>query len=281
MQASGRLVLIAVAAGALCAGLPRSSTGAAVEESYGGRSLLVFAASRLPPPGSRALVVVLHGGLGSAQGIESGRSESPLSLDAVAEKYGFVVAYLNGTPVTRRLSPERLGWNAGGGCCGLSAENGIDDVAYIQGAVRHVADERGIDGKRIYGIGHSNGAMMTQRLFCETALYAAAVAISGPLNLAVDKCPAARGRRILAIHGADDQNVPIAGGRGSKGISTSVYNSEARSREVFIGSGASYELQVVGGADHALVHLESAIEALEGRSIAEKAAGFFGLTAGR
>jgi len=246
-------------------------------QNFGGRPMLVYTPAHLPAAGSRALVVVLHGGLGSAQGIESGGAEQALSLDAVAEQAGFVVAYLSGTQAIRMFGSDRLAWNAGGGCCGQPAERNIDDVGYIQGAVSALAGRYGIDRSRIYGFGHSNGAMMVQRLVCETGLFAAAVPVSGPLNLALDRCPAAAGKRLLAIHGADDQNVPIAGGRGSKGPSRSVYNSEARTQQVYVASGASYTLQVVPGADHQLEHIDQAMRRSEGVSLAQKAARFFGL----
>jgi len=236
---------------------------------------MVYVPSRLPAQGTRALVVVLHGGLGNAQRIETGQSESGLNMDSVAEKAGFVVAYLNGTPATRRFGADKLGWNAGGGCCGQPAENDVDDVRYIRSVVAHLAAQYGIDQSRIYGIGHSNGGMMTQRVMCETGLYAAAVSISGPLNLESANCSAARGKRILAIHGAEDVNVPIAGGRGAQGISQAVYNSEERTRRSFVSSGASYDLLVVKGADHRLDHIEQAIQQSEGQSIAEKATKFF------
>jgi polyhydroxybutyrate depolymerase len=234
-------------------------------ENYAGRSLIVYLPSRLPIQGTRALVVVLHGGMGNAERIESRQSENGLNMDAVAEKNGFIVAYLNGTPVTRYLGADKLGWNAGGGCCGLSAENNVDDVSYITGAVDYLAGKYGIDRKRVYGMGHSNGAMMTQRLMCETRLYAAAVAISGPLNLEIANCSAARGKSILAIHGADDENVPIAGGQGTKGISKAVYTSEEHTRLIFSNSGASYDLQVVKGADHKHDDIDIALEKTEGK----------------
>jgi polyhydroxybutyrate depolymerase len=248
-----------------------------ITEAFGGRDMLVFVPSRLPPKGSRALVVVLHGGLGNAQRIASGQFESGLNMNAVAEKDGFIVAYLNGTPVTRYFGPRMLGWNAGGGCCGLSAENQIDDVGYIEGAVANLEARYGVDPARVFGMGHSNGAMMTQRLMCETRLYAAAVAISGPLNLPATACPDARGKRILAIHGADDRNVPIAGGEGTEGFSRTPYSSEDRSSQTFIASGAAYTLEIVPGADHKLDNIEAVIEQTDGVSIAEKAARFFGL----
>jgi polyhydroxybutyrate depolymerase len=247
------------------------------EEDYRDRAMLVYVPSHLPTQGSRALVVVLHGGLGNARNIESRKSESGLNMDSVAEKAGFIVAYLNGTPVTRRLGADRLGWNAGGGCCGLSAERNVDDVGYIKGAIETLVSQYGIDRGHIYGIGHSNGAMMTQRLMCETGIYAATVPISGPLNIPNSSCGAARGKKILAIHGADDANVPIAGGQGSEGISLAVYNSEERSQQSFQSAGVSYTLQIVPGADHQLDHIQDAIQRSEGVTIAEKAAKFFGL----
>jgi polyhydroxybutyrate depolymerase len=273
-----RLALLLLAAGMLTAGSAPSAAWAkaSVVESYGGRQMIVHAPDGLPPAGSRALVVVLHGGLGNADRIASRQFETGLNLDAVADKNGFIVVYLNGTPVTRRLGNRFLGWNAGG-CCGMAAENDIDDVAYIQGAVDDLARRYGIDRKRVYAAGHSNGAMMAQRLVCETRLFAAVVAVSGPLDLPVSSCPAARGARILAIHGAEDQNVPVAGGPGSKGLSRTAFQSEARSKAVMTSSGAAYTLQIVPGADHFLDHIEAAIQKTEGVSIGEKAAAFFGL----
>jgi poly(3-hydroxybutyrate) depolymerase len=248
-----------------------------VSDGFGGRDLIVYVPSHLPPVGQRALVVVLHGGLGNARRIASARSESGLNMDAVAEKNGFLVVYLNGTLVTKRLGAEFLGWNAGGGCCGQSAANNIDDVAYIQGAVGYLARKYGVDRARVFGMGHSNGAMMTQLLICETHLYAAGVAISGPLNLPVETCPAARGQRVLAIHGDVDENVPIGGGRGTKGMSGVAYASEAHSQAVMTRSGARYDLMVVKGADHKLEDIDTVVRRTDGQSIAQKAAAFFGL----
>jgi poly(3-hydroxybutyrate) depolymerase len=245
-------------------------------EHYGGRSLLVYVPSQLPPAGSRALVVVLHGGMGNAQRIENAQSESGLKLDAVAEKNGFIVAYLNGTPVTKHLGADRLGWNAGG-CCGQSAENKIDDVGYIKGAVDYLAHQYGIDRSRVYGTGHSNGAMMTARLVCETNLYAAVVTFSGSLNVDTQTCPGARGKRILSVHGSDDENVPIQGGKGSKGLSGADFKSEEFARQIFTNSGADFHLQVVPGADHKLDHIADKIQQAEGLTLPEKIARFFGL----
>ena len=67
----------------------------AIDDSYGGRAMIVYQPSTLPQKGARALVVVLHGGLGNAERIAYKRSENGLNMDSVADKDGFVVAYLN------------------------------------------------------------------------------------------------------------------------------------------------------------------------------------------
>lgn len=244
-------------------------------ESSAGRTALVYAPTKLPAFGSRALVVVLHGGLGNAQRLASGRIESALNLNTVADAGGFVVAYLNGTPVARFMGADKLGWNAGA-CCGQPVEKNTDDVGYIRRAVEDIAQRYGVDRSRIFGVGHSNGAMMTQRVMCETTLYAAAVPISGPLESGATRCPQARGKRILAIHGADDQNVPITGGRG-KGMARVDFTSEAATARVWQDSGAVYDLHIVPGAEHSVDSISAQLQKQESQTLAEKIARFLGL----
>ena len=261
----------------LCLQLPGTARPQdVITQAYGGRDMLVFLPSHLSPPGSRALVIVLHGGMGNAGRIANQQAESGLNMNDVAARDGFIVAYLNGTPVTRFLGGKFLGWNAGGGCCGQAASNQIDDVAYIQGAIGALSAKYGIAPDRVYGAGHSNGAMMLQRMACETRAFAAIVAISGPLNMRDAHCQART--RVLAIHGAEDRNVPVAGGVGSRGLSREDFNSEENSRRAFTTAGAQYALQIVPGADHFLNHLNEAIVKTEGIPIAAKVAAWFGLS---
>lgn len=260
----------------LLTGFPALAQGT-ITESYGGRDILVFTPDHLPPAGSRALVLVLHGGLGNADRIAGQTAESGLNMNAVAAKDGFIVAYLNGTPVTRLLGAKFLGWNAGGGCCGVPSTNTIDDVGYITGAIGYLSGKYGIAPGHVYGMGHSNGAMMVQRMACETKAFAAIVAVSGPLNIRDAQCPAAADAHVLAIHGADDRNVPVAGGVGPRGLSRIDFNSEDNSARAFTQAGGHYTLQLVPGADHFLNHIDAAILKSEGAGIAQKAASFFGL----
>jgi poly(3-hydroxybutyrate) depolymerase len=243
-----------------------------------GRTAIVYLPDSLPPSGSRAMVVVLHGGLGNAERIASRRSESAINLDAVADQAGFVVAYLNGTAVARLLSDERRGWNAGA-CCGMPAEKKVDDVAYVQAAVEDITQRYGVDRKRVFAVGHSNGAMMTQRVMCETSLFAAGVPISGGLESGAQSCPAAQGKRLMAIHGEEDQNVPLKGGRGTKGISRTDFASQAATAQIWRDSGAEYDLQVIRGADHSTEVIDAQIVKAESKTLAQKIARFFGLLA--
>jgi poly(3-hydroxybutyrate) depolymerase len=89
-------------------------------EPIAGRDAIIYAPATMPAFGGRALVVVLHGGLGNAQ------SERFLSMHALADEGGFFVAYLNGTPVERMLGAEKLGWNAGNCCARRSNALGLN-----------------------------------------------------------------------------------------------------------------------------------------------------------
>jgi polyhydroxybutyrate depolymerase len=256
------------------------SHAAALTESFEGRDMLVHVPKALPAAGTRALVIVLHGGMGNASRIEGGRSENGLNLDQVADDNGFLVAYLNGTRAARMLGSQALAWNAGGGCCGLPARSDVDDLHYIDGAARHLAAEYGIDPHRFYVMGHSNGGIMSQRLICEPSVFSAAISVSGPLNLPQSSCPGAAGKKIMSIHGTADLEVPVAGGRG-QGVSGVAFASEATSSQVMKNSGAQYDLVLVNGAPHMLNQIDESLKRESGASIAETAVNYFGLSSGR
>jgi poly(3-hydroxybutyrate) depolymerase len=275
------LLLMSVSISSTAGVFNKSNTESALNKettlTFGGRELYVHIPSQLPKEGTRALVVVLHGGFGNAQHIAmQDGAESGLNLDSVADKYGFIVAYLNGTAVTPFLGDDKKGWNAGL-CCRKAADNKIDDVKYISDAVNYLAGKYAIDNKRIYGLGHSNGAMMTQRIICETGLYAAGISISGTLAIETDHCQGAQGKNILDIHGKKDIVVPIKGGW-SVGIAGANYKKpQDYAKQTFERSGAHYTLQVLAGAGHMLDTIEQAVRQQEGISLQEKIVRFFGL----
>lgn len=109
---------------------------------------------------------MLHGGFGNARQAE--RSDD---WDELADSEKFVVVYPDGL---------NRAWNVnGGGCCGRSARDGVDDVAFIGAAVADVAHNVGIDANRVYAAGMSNGAMMAYTMACNTGIFAAIGPVSG------------------------------------------------------------------------------------------------------
>jgi polyhydroxybutyrate depolymerase len=146
---------------------------------------------------STPLVVVLHGGFGHGTG-----AERLYHWDAAARKHQFVVVYPDGIGAS---------WNAGT-CCGAATRRNLDDVGFLSALVQRLEQEDGIDPRRVYVTGMSNGAMMTYRMACEAPFPIAAIGpVAGTLGV---PCDHARPTSVLHIHGSADRNVPFAGGVG-------------------------------------------------------------------
>ena len=166
------------------------------------RSYLVHRPAGLDRAVPVPLVIMLHGGFGTAR-----QAQASYGWNAVADRAGFVVAY-----------PDGIGhsWNAGGMCCGPALKRNIDDVGFLDQLIRELAAAENIDPRRIYLTGMSNGAAMSYRYACEGRQDLAAIGpVAGTLSYA---CAQAHPVSVLAIHGLDDANVPFAGGAGSKGV---------------------------------------------------------------
>jgi polyhydroxybutyrate depolymerase len=146
------------------------------------------------------LVIVLHGGFGTGR-----QAQKSYHWDEEADRHGFVVAYPDG---------HGRSWNAGGLCCGPARRDGYDDVAFLTALMRTMERSDGIDPKRIYLTGISNGAAMSYRYACEGELPVAAVgAVSGSFST---PCPHPHATSVMEIHGLQDRNIPFSGGHGAK-----------------------------------------------------------------
>ncbi|GGQ41515.1 extracellular catalytic domain type 1 short-chain-length polyhydroxyalkanoate depolymerase [Couchioplanes azureus] len=142
------------------------------------------------------LVVVLHGAVGTGR-----QAEQAYGWDAEADKGGFLVAYPDGVNRTWNVSPD---------CCGVAARDDVDDVGFI---TKLVAAVPGVDPKRVYATGISNGAMLAYRLACETTVFAAIAPVAGTmLNECDDPAPIS----VIHIHGDQDPTVPYGGGPGRR-----------------------------------------------------------------
>lgn len=251
--------------------MAQDNTKGALVVPFEGRDIIVYVPKSLPAEGARGLVMAFHGGMGNA-----GHIRATLDMERTADQYGFVIAYLNGTKAARRNDTFKA-WNGGGGCCGQPYKNNVDDVGYIEKAAKFLTQRYDIDQSRIFGIGHSNGGIILQRTVCERGVFAAIVPISGPLNLENPDCGAASGRRILAIHGEEDKNLPITGGRGTKGVTDIDFQSQAHAKKIMEDSGADYTLLALPNTDHSLKNIMDTIVKTQNMTLGEKAARFFGL----
>jgi polyhydroxybutyrate depolymerase len=213
------------------------------------------------------LLVALHGGGGNARFMLD-----HLKIDGVAEKNGFIVAYLNGSAATRIGGNKLKAWNAGSGCCGEPYSDKVDDVGYIAGAVRYLQQKYGVSPERTFGVGHSNGAMMMQTMSCMTDLFREVATLAGTLMAEVPSCPAASNHTIYNYHGALDVNLPIVGGFGSKGVTNINFTSQAKAKALFENAGGRYLLHVLPGADHSIEHLSLSSQKQDGLTIGERLA---------
>jgi polyhydroxybutyrate depolymerase len=149
-----------------------------------------------------ALVIVLHGGGGNAA-----NAANMTGFSALADKEGFVVAYPDGTG---RLAPRLLTWNARH-CCAYAMQQKVDDVGFISALIDELVKTRGVDPRRVYVTGMSNGGMMAHRLGIELSDKIAAIApVVGALfgDEAQPKAPVSA----LIFNGAEDKTVPPQGG---------------------------------------------------------------------
>jgi polyhydroxybutyrate depolymerase len=175
------------------------------------RTYRLYVPTSLPRNTSVPLLVALHGGLGSGP-----QFEEQTGFDGLAQANRFIVVYPNGTPI--RPGSKELVWNAGA-CCSVAAQNqeNINDVGFIAALITQLESRYTIDTKRVFAAGHSNGAMLGERLACQLSNQIVAIGVqSGALM--VNQCKPAQPVATLEIHGTADQNVPINGGIGSKSL---------------------------------------------------------------
>jgi polyhydroxybutyrate depolymerase len=143
------------------------------------------------------VVIMLHGGLGTASNIEE-----YLGLSAVAAASGFVAVYPQG------LSRA---WNDARPNKALMSPNAskADDVAFLNRLTDDLIAKGIADSKRVYLAGLSNGGFMTMRMACEASSRFAAFATviaSAPVQIR-ETCRPARALPVLMIAGTGDKLV--------------------------------------------------------------------------
>ncbi len=180
------------------------------------RTYRLYVPASLPRNKPVPLLIALHGGLGSGP-----QFEQQTGFDGLAEANRFIVVYPNGTPV-RPGSGEYV-WNAGA-CCSVASESqeNVNDVGFISALITKLEARFDIDPRRVFVTGHSNGAMLGERLACQLAGQIAAIAVQSG-TLVTGQCTPSEPVAVLEIHGTADQNVPINGGVGTDGLNRENY----------------------------------------------------------
>ncbi len=130
------------------------------------------------------LVLNLHGATQNGQ-IE----EVTSAMDTSADHDGYLVAYPDGTRISKVLTPDpvakqaQYGWNAGQ-CCGLPVTRHINDVGFLLKVISDIASRTPVDLQRVYVTGISNGGMMAYAMAAEASNHVAAVSsVAGQVEL--------------------------------------------------------------------------------------------------
>jgi polyhydroxybutyrate depolymerase len=166
----------------------------------------------LPADTSKAspLLIMLH-----SASTSGAHQENYMKLAPVAKRLGMIYIAPDGTVG----ADGRRVWNAAKSCCQKSGTP-VDDVAYLNSLIDEIDAKYPVDRKRIYFVGHSNGAFMSLKFACTTGSAAAVVSLAGAMDTDVD-CSSPSPFALLHIHGVADPTIKINGGALNKGTYTS------------------------------------------------------------
>lgn len=168
------------------------------------RSYRIHVPDNLPADTPVPLVFAIHGGGGTAEGMErvaNGR------FNELADQDGFIVVYPQG--IDKQWSDGR-----NDDFRSDAHQDGVDDVGYFEFLIDEVSAQYNIDPQRIYPTGISNGGFMSMRLACELSDRFAAVGIV-TANLSKDlaaTCQPSEPIGIIILNGTNDPLVPYEGG---------------------------------------------------------------------
>ena len=143
------------------------------------------------------LVINLHGA-----GMTGGDQAAVTNYNAVADQYGFVVAYPDGIDFS---------WADGRGASAPDRQ-GVDDVGFLVELVNRLSHDYGIAPGRVFATGMSAGAFMATRFACQRADLVSAIApVAGTLGAGFP-CAPSRPVSVLQMNGTADPVVPFTGG---------------------------------------------------------------------
>ncbi len=166
------------------------------------RTYTAYAPAGLEP--GAPLLMVFHGSFEDGDTI---RRNTGYEFDALADRHRFAVAYPDG---------YQNGWNDCRRMASTPARReNVDDVGFVQALAGSLHARYGIDDRRIYAAGYSNGGQMVFRLAAEMPERLAAIAaIAANLPGGDDNACAPMGTPlpVLTMAGTADPISPYAGG---------------------------------------------------------------------
>lgn len=166
------------------------------------RSYLLYIPAGLKP--GAPLLFMFHGSGGDGA---SAREATGYGFDMLADQDKFVVAYPDGIETTwndcRKASPQP------------AHVMNIDDESFIEAIIAKTAADVGIDRKRVFAAGHSNGGQLAYRLAMErprefAGIAAISASIPTPDNLSCTPVDVAI--PAMVINGTADPINPFNGG---------------------------------------------------------------------
>ena len=176
----------------------------ATDEGYTTRGYWIHVPREYSAAQPTALVLVFHGGGGTALGARSSTGFSPF-----ADAHGFLVVYPQGLPF-RAIGANFTTWAATGPLDSIAS--GVDDLLFVSNLLDAVQQRYCVDPRRIYANGFSAGGAMTAFLTCGlTGRIAAFAPMSGDAYQFQGGCPRPHPTSILEFHGAADPAELYAG----------------------------------------------------------------------
>ncbi len=154
--------------------------------------------------GEGALVFVLHGGGGTAEGMENYLTKG--GFNKLSNENGFIVVYPDGF---------EKHWNDGRKNVSWSENNEkIDDVDFFSTLIDQLTEEFNLDSNKVFFTGISNGGQMSYRVACELTDKIAGIApvVSSLSEDLLEICSPAEPISVFIIAGTDDPLVPYEGG---------------------------------------------------------------------
>jgi polyhydroxybutyrate depolymerase len=169
----------------------------------GDRPVKVALPPGLDPNVPAPLLMLLHG-----YGSSGDEEEAYLRISAAAALNGMIYLHPDGTTDS---NGARF-WNATDACCDVDG-SAVDDSSYLAGLITEIGSHLAVDPRRVFVVGHSNGAFMSYRMACDHAdTIAAIVSLAGAPPADPAACRPSEPVAILQVQGSADDQVRVGGG---------------------------------------------------------------------